>query len=1080
MSNIVEIEKKLTQFIRKFHVNEIIKGIILFVAFGLLYFLLTLLLEYFLWLQPPFRSILFWSFLAVELSLITHFVIFPLFKLFGLRKGISKEEASSIIGKYFHEIDDKLLNIVQLQNQKPTELVLASIDQKAAQIKPFSFKKAIHFKSNTVYLKFLIVPILVFLIAFIFGRKDLFSNSFDRVVHFNKVYQPPAPFYFVLKETKLEVVKGKSLEVFIEPIGELLPNEVRIKFEDQSYNMKKGENIFSFKFDNVENSFSFIVEANEVRSEKFYVKTIETPTIVDFSMELNFPRYLGRKNEVVSNTGNIKLPEGTNVVWKVKTVSAEEITFSDLQTESVFERIEPNYFEYERTINKDLSYQVYSSNNNLKAYEKLNFEIEVIPDEFPKIEVRSDIDSLSRGDVNFLGMVTDDHGLIGLEFWFKKVQDSSYSKRNMEIQRDVLIDFFYSFPDGIALEADSNYELLFVAYDNDGVNGRKSTRSKSFYYRQKTEEEIRQEIDEEQQENINELKSNNTMIKQLNMDLKDLNKSIQSEDGFNWNKEREFQEYLEKQNEYQKLLDKNTEKIKQNLEEIEDEGILKEQKEEIMKRLDEMGDIDHKKKMLEDLKILAEKLQKEGLLDQLDKLNEMNEQQEKSLERILELTKQFYVDRKMDQLQKSLERLAKTQEDLLNNEKSNTKENQEDINKDFEDVKGQLDKLKEENMDLSNPRNIPVENEEMKSISNDLEKALDELGKEQNGKQDAKAEQKKASQKMKAVAEKLKSSMDGMQAEQLQENIDDLERILNNLLIFSYDQEDLMDDFKSSATLRSDYPEKIKKQYALKDNFEHIDDSLYALSLRVVHISSKIQENLSDAHYNLAKSLENLAENRVNQGVSNQQYTMTAANDLADLLSNVLDNLQQQSQSPGTGKGKNGEAISLPDIIKKQQELLDEMKGDLPKNEGEGKSESEGLSGRQFEIYREQVKLRQQLERLLEENGLSENNYKQMKSEFDKLEDLLLNEGLTREGIEQMEFLKYELLKLEEAMQNQGSEDKRQSKENTLKFSNESKEDLRNEHPYKNHEEFLIRRNLPLQPFYQEKVNDYFNNQKDD
>lgn len=1078
MSHIIEIEKKLTQFIRKFHVNEIIKGIILFAAFGLLYFLATLLLEHFLWLQPPFRSILFWSFVTVELVLLIHFLIFPLFRLFGLRNGISREEASDIIGKYFHEIDDKLLNIVQLQNERPTELVLASIEQKAAQIRPFSFKNAIHFKSNTVYLKFLVVPILVFIAAYFMGRKELFSNSFNRVVHYNRAYQPPAPFYFVLNETNLEVIKGKNLEIFIEPVGELLPDEVRIKFEGQSYIMKNVDQRFSFKFDNVEKSFSFFAEANGVRSQNFSVHTIETPSIVDFSMELHFPKYLRRKDEVISNSGNVKLPEGTEVVWKVQTVSAEEITFSDLKTESAFNRISKDYFEYDRTIKSDLSYQVYSSNKNLKAYERLNFEVDVIPDEFPKIEVRSDIDSVSRGDANFLGLLTDDHGLSGLEFWYKKVEDSIYTKRTIEIEKDVFIDFFYAFPNGIELEADSNYEVFFVAFDNDGVNGRKSTRSKVFYYRQKTEEELRQEIYKEQQVNIDQFKSNNTQIKQLNMDLKELNRSLQSEDGFNWNKEKELEEYLDKQNEHQKLLDRNTEKLKQNLDEIENEGFLEEQKEQIKKRLEEMGDLDKKKRMLEDLKILAEKLQKEGLLDQLDKLNEMNEQQEKSLERILELTKQFYVDRKMDQLQKSLEKLAKEQEDILNSEDGNSKENQQEINRDFEDVKDQMEKLKEENMDLAKPRYIPVEKDEMKSISDDLQQALDKLEKEQQEWQDAKPEQKKASRKMKELAEKLKLSMEGMQMEQLQENIDDLERILNNLLVFSYDQEDLMDDFKSSNTLRSDYPEKIRKQYVLKENFEHIDDSLYALSLRVVQISSKIQENLSEAHYNLEKSLENLAENRVNQGVSNQQYTMTAANDLADLLSNVLDNLQQQSQSQGTGKGKEGEPISLPDIIKRQQELLDEMNGDLPKDQGEGIGESEGLSGKQFEIYRKQVKLRQQLERLLEENGLNENDYKQMKSEFDKLESMLLNEGLSKESIDQMEVLKHELLKLENAEKDQGSEEKRQSKENTTTYFNESKESLNSEYRSKIREEFLIRRSLPLQQFYQERVNYYFNNEK--
>ncbi|MGB5262358.1 MAG: hypothetical protein WBN28_02090, partial [Lutimonas sp.] len=122
--------------------------------------------------------------------------------------------------------------------------------------------------------------------------------------------------------------------------------------------------------------------------------------------------------------------------------------------------------------------------------------------------------------------------------------------------------------------------------------------------------------------------------------------------------------------------------------------------------------------------------------------------------------------------------------------------------------------------------------------------------------------------------------------------------------------------------------------------------------------------------------------------------------------------------------------------------------------------------------------LRQQLERLLEENGLNENDYKQMKSEFDKLENMLLNEGLSKESIDQMEVLKHELLKLENAEIDQGTEEQRQSKENTTTYFNESKESLNSEYRSKIREEFLIRRSLPLQQFYQERVNYYFNNEK--
>lgn len=59
MSGFKHIQEKLEQFIKKYYINELIRGGILFFATGLLYFLITLLVEYFLWLSPTGRTILF-------------------------------------------------------------------------------------------------------------------------------------------------------------------------------------------------------------------------------------------------------------------------------------------------------------------------------------------------------------------------------------------------------------------------------------------------------------------------------------------------------------------------------------------------------------------------------------------------------------------------------------------------------------------------------------------------------------------------------------------------------------------------------------------------------------------------------------------------------------------------------------------------------------------------------------------------------------------------------------------------------------------------------------------------------------
>ena len=149
MNNFKNIQSKLEQFIRRYYTNELVKGTILFFAIGLLYLIVTLLIEYFLWLNPTARTILFWLFIGVELALFTKFIAFPLAKLFKLQKGINYEHASQIIGNHFPEVSDKLLNVLQLNlNNSQSELLEASIEQKSSELSPIPFKLAINFKKE--------------------------------------------------------------------------------------------------------------------------------------------------------------------------------------------------------------------------------------------------------------------------------------------------------------------------------------------------------------------------------------------------------------------------------------------------------------------------------------------------------------------------------------------------------------------------------------------------------------------------------------------------------------------------------------------------------------------------------------------------------------------------------------------------------------------------------------------------------------------------------------------------------------------------------------------------------------------
>lgn len=1077
MNHFREIEQKLFDFIKKYHTNEIIRGSILFVSFGLLYFFFTLFIEYFLWLKTGLRTLLFWVFVLVEFFLLLWFLILPSLKLLGFKGGLSEAQAAKIIGAHFLEVDDKLLNIIQLKNEKkPTDLILASIEQKSSEIQLVPFKRAINFKENRKYLKFLMIPLIIAVFPFLTGNKNLFSGSFDRVVHHRQSYQPPAPFYFKLSNNDLRVIEGKKLEVRAEIIGDIIPEEITINVDGNTHFMQKErENRFVYVFESVTESFSFDLRANRVVSESFDVTAIRTPNITDFEMEINYPAYTGLKREALSNTGNATVPEGSVISWKLKSKSTDQLQFIQNQEARDFEKKSEDFFIYKKGILESTSYRISSSNKELNGFENLDYRIEVINDALPEIQVKSDIDSISRGEASFLGTISDDYGLTKLEVLYRPAKQEVFSKQLIEIEKGTLQNFFYSFPNDLQLLPEKTYEIVFVVYDNNAVRGNRASRTGSFFYNQLSEEEETREILKEQEDNLRELQQNQKGNKQTHQSLDNLNRNVKTQEGLNWNNRKEIEKYLERQMQYQKMLDKNTDKILDNLEDLKiekEDDNLKEQKEELKNRLEELKELDEKQRLLDELKVLTEKMEKEGLLENLEKLNSLNEQQEKSLERIVEMAKRFYVEKKYRDIQRKVENIAKEQESLSKDPAESKVESQQKLNERFDEIKEELQQLDKDNKNLKAPLDLPSTKTDEQEIKNNMKRAKEELEKESGANlKSAKQNQKEAANKMKKMAQKMDQGMMEMQMEMIDENIEDLERILNNLLIFSFDQEALMVSLEQAQENSADFPEKLKRQQVLKEYFEHIDDSLYTLSLRLVQITGEVQRQVAGAHYNIDKSLEQLSDAKVREAMVNQQYTMTAANDLADLLSNILNDLKNAHNSGGKGKSK--QSFSLPDIIKKQKELLDKMENVLKRQSGMEENK-EMMSEAQYKIFQEQSQLRKELNDLMKQEGIQADDMKKINNDMDQMERMLLEKGIDKQTLDKMRSFNYELLKLEQATEKQGNDENRKANSNQKVFT---APDLKREEQmlkYLNTNDVLIRQSLPLQPFYQSKVKEYF------
>lgn len=208
------------------------------------------------------RTILFVLFILVESFLLIRFVAFPIFKLFKLQKGINFNEASSIIGTHFTEVDDKLINFLQLSennNQDKSELLLASIDQKAKLLSPIPFSNAINFNVNKKYLPLAILPILFFLFFYVSGNSYVISQSFERVVNFKKQFLPPAPFKLVVLNKELQTEQNIDYIIKVKSEGKIIPENVMINIGSESYFMESnGRGEFQYKIEKPNSNVTFL------------------------------------------------------------------------------------------------------------------------------------------------------------------------------------------------------------------------------------------------------------------------------------------------------------------------------------------------------------------------------------------------------------------------------------------------------------------------------------------------------------------------------------------------------------------------------------------------------------------------------------------------------------------------------------------------------------------------------------------------------------------------------------------------------------------------------------------------------
>jgi len=1087
---------KINEFTRKFYLNKLLRGSIYAAASILGLYLCLFVLVYYTHPGTGTKTTLFFSFLCIALIAIGFWIIKPALSYFKLSKTLSIEQAAGLIGNHFFNVKDRLLNTLQLKaladdSPQNSQLILAGIDQKISDLKPIPFASAINLNDNRKHIKYILIPLTLILVIGIIAPAILKEGT-TSFIRYNEEILPKAPFDFVILNKNLSVTQGDDFTVKLQLNGNEFPQDIYIEDGANTYKLAK-ENIdhFNYTFKNIQKNKSLRFFGGGFNSAAFTIDVKPRPSLLNMSAKLIYPAYLQRKNEELNNVGDLLIPEGTKIIWDLHTENSEELAFI-LQNQSHNLKVNNNTATFSTTVRKNSTYQIIPKNTFVSSSDSLSHQLNVIADQFPSISVTETPDSVSSKALYFSGNIADDYGFSSLKFIYKmmengkviSVQSKSIPIKNNQVENT----FFYLWNlNTTSLKPGQVLEYYFEVADNDGVNGAKVSKSEIKTYQVLTQQQVAEKLASASESLKQKMESTIKLASSIEKESKKLSQNLLDKKQLSFEDKKQIEQLLDKQKQLEEAVkDIKKQNEKNTFEKTENNAINEELKEK-QKQIDELFNnvLDEKtKELLQKLQQLMEMNNKDLTRDQLSKMQLDNKSLKNELDRILELYKQLEFEQNLQNKIDRLEEMAKQQKELSQQSKdknapvSDLKNKQDQLNKDFQDLQKELAKLEDKNEELERPNPFKNPEKETEQIEKSQQESKEQLTK--NDKQKAAEKQQKAGEQMEELAQKMKESQQEGEEQEAKTNAEELRRLLENLLSTSFAQEKVMLALKRMNSNDPSYVANVQQQNTIKDNMKTIADSLFSLSKRVPQIESVVNAEVDKINFNIGKSIDLLGDRRTAEANRSQQFTMTSLNNLALMLNEALDQLQNAMKNAKSGKGK-GKKQSMQQLQQMQDQLNKNMQNARDKMQREGNKGTvpKGQMSQEFaKMAQQQQMIREALQKINKEENKdgkgSLGNLNQMTQEMKQTELDLVNKKISEETMNRQKNLMTKLLDADKAQREQDQDSKRES--NAAKEFPPSYQQMLDKFKKQQQSESEVIQKLPpnLNYYYKNKIAEYF------
>lgn len=998
---LIGIQNRLQVCWNRLIAERVTIGLMLLVIVAASWLAVLLMAEMRFWMPSPWRSALFWTWTLACTTLFGWLVIRPW--LMGWARRTQYRNIACTVAKE-PAVQNRLVSLLELcsgdASPAPQTLMDQAVHSLNAEVSKLPLIEKVNWHVPLVWSRYAVIPLGILTILLLSAPQG-FRDASVRLFSPGTTFERPAPFSLMVTPGDTEVPKGDSLKIIAESIGVTSPDivtfELRIIGETGTrLQTTKTDSLgrFIHQENNLRLPFRYRAFSGSVSSEWYQVAVIDRPVLRNLQISLHPPAYTGLPiEELPTGTGNITAFQGTSAQIRVR--SSIPGTQAWLSLDSNSEDIILNDLAGKIVVHNAASYRILlESPSGVRNLDPIMYSVTPLYDRPPSVKL---ISPAPRTNMDFdlliplTVRVQDDFGFSRFTLSWRHSEsrfgDTMDSFREIELSLPTMpeIEFLWDLDltTGLDIVPGDVISYFVTIWDNDGYNGPKKRSSATQELRLPSITERYEVLEATQDATESGLESLLEEAEVVREEFDELRDELRRKQDASWDDRQSLEGLQQAQDDLQNRVDELARNMAEAAEQMENHDLVSDELLDLFEELQNVTEEINSPELMEALQELQEALSEldpAAMQESLEKFDFNEEMFRERMERALELFKNFQVQQQLEEAARRAEDLRQVQEELAEQTgEEGAQENSKSLVDEqllaSEEMSALEDKMEEISERMQELQRAPTsqmeqlnEQTQAKELPDNMQQNAQQM---QSGQmQQANQGQQQMSQSMQQLQSDLQNIQSGMQGQQMQINLAALKLILSNVLRLSNDQEELRRQIAQSTHESPLLRDFARQQLILETGATIVADSIQSLGRSLPLLSRDVQMHAGNTMLNMSSSIEALTDRNSNIAESYGAQAMTSLNDLAFLLSDLLEQLLNSSSSNGGGGMSMEQMIQqLQQMAAQQNQLnqaLEEFFGNPP-----GERLTSDMQQRLQQIAGQQEAMRRQLAEMAQERDLA-------------------------------------------------------------------------------------------------------------